>query len=238
MNKDIHRGDNLQRKKIEVKIINSFEIINTNIPKKSSRNILVAGCGEGYEAELIYNYCNENVDGIDLNAKEKLININDCTLNIKKGTLENIESDDGNYDIIYSYHVLEHVENPGIVLKEFKRVLNDDGVIFIGFPNRMRLMPSYFKSHINISIWDIVKFNVNDYARKITGRFKNEYGAHAGFSESEFIYIAENMFTKIISIRSKWVATNYNKYINIVKIINKLKLGDYIYPSNYFILKK
>lgn len=118
-----------------------------------------------------------------------------------------------------------------------KRVLTNDGVIFIGFPNRLRLVPSYFNSNLRIGVFKILKYNIRDYWYKIIGRFKNKYGAHAGFSEKEFLRLASPLFTDVMPIRDKWIEFNYSKYNGIFKIAKKLKIDEIMYPSNYYLLK-
>jgi 2-polyprenyl-3-methyl-5-hydroxy-6-metoxy-1,4-benzoquinol methylase len=39
------------------------------------------------------------------------------------------------FDIAFSYHVLEHIENEGAVLQEIHRILKKDGVLVIAVPN-------------------------------------------------------------------------------------------------------
>ncbi len=95
----------------------------------------------------------------------------------KKGDLHSLEFNNNSFDLIYFYHVLEHVSNPDIVLSEISRELNYGGVFFIGLPNRNRLI-GYIGSHVKINK---VKANIADYKMKFKGKFKNELGANTGF---------------------------------------------------------
>ena len=100
-----------------------------------------------------------------------------------------------------------------VLIMEFRRVLKDKGVIFVGFPNRLRLTPSYFYSNLNKSLFNIINNNRKDYWKKITGKFRNELGAHAGFSEKEFINMAKPYFNEIIPIRQQWIKFQYPKFL-------------------------
>ena len=172
---------------------------------------LIAGCGKGDEAYAFNKVFKVPTTGIDINLPIKQIDDVD-KVKLIKGNIESIPFPDCSIPFIYNYHVLEHVNNPGLVLREFSRVLQNGGTIFIGFPNRLRLTPSYINSHLKKRYIDIIKKNAIDYWKKITGRFKNELGAHAGFSTNEFEKLAQPFFKTIISVRSEWVYYQYASY--------------------------
>lgn len=52
-----------------------------------------------------------------------------------KGDMCAMPYTDKKFDIIFACHSLEHVETPLTALREFKRVMKDDGVMFIATPN-------------------------------------------------------------------------------------------------------
>lgn len=224
-------------KSLKKKLINTLNIVQNYIALKDIKNILVAGCGRGDEAKIFYEITSTNVNGIDLNAIPcQIVEINK-KLTLEKGDILRMDFPDSEFDFIYCYHVLEHVNIPELVLNEFYRVLKRGGVIFMGFPNRNRILPSYFSSHLKIKIINVVLYNLYDYYNRIIGRFKNEYGAHAGFTKKEFLEFADKRF-EINVINITWIKYNYNKYYNIFKIFERLGIAQYFYPSNYFILKK
>ncbi|MBN2638844.1 MAG: class I SAM-dependent methyltransferase [Bacteroidales bacterium] len=212
------------------------ELLKDVLPEQKFGNIFVAGCGNGKEATALQRVFKQQVTGVDINLPKSNV-VRDDKLNLFIADLNNLPIDDNSFSFIYCYHVLEHVENPLLVLQELKRILSPNGVIFIGFPNRNRLTPSYLNSNLKIGILKIINYNARDYWYKITGRFKNEYGAHAGFSEKEFLRLALPIYRKVIPIRSKWVEYNYSKYYKIFKITKRLRLDDLLYPSNYYLLK-
>ena len=41
---------------------------------------------------------------------------------------------------------------------------------------------------------DRIKWNINDYKYRLRGKFENKFGAHAGFTEKEFIKDASQCF--------------------------------------------
>lgn len=52
-----------------------------------------------------------------------------------------IPFDENTFDLIFSDNVLEHIENPGVILKELFRVLKPGGVFLAKTPNKYHYMP-------------------------------------------------------------------------------------------------
>lgn len=67
----------------------------------------------------------------------------DLILNCKG---ENMPFQDNNFDIIFSSTVLEHVDNPELVLKESLRVLKPGGILHFVFPNHH----AFFDGHYSV----------------------------------------------------------------------------------------
>lgn len=141
------------------------------------------------------------------------------------------------FDYIYSYHVLEHVKVPSKALIEMKRVLKDDGVIFIGFPNRNRIIGNMGTYH-GYTFYNKIKQNFKDYQYRIKGQFKNEYGAHADFTQKEFISLANDIFSNITCVRNDYFTKKYIHQKNLIKLLIKTGLSEFLFASNYFICKK
>lgn len=84
----------------------------------------------------------------------------------------------------------------------------------------------------------IIKYNIRDYWHRIIGKFNNEFGAHAGFTEREFLKMSKLIFSSIIPLRSRWIEVSYPKYSKVFKLAKKVKIADFIYPSNYYLINK
>lgn len=237
MRNDGYQGSQLSNSKVLLKKTKILKKILKNYTTVNFNKMLIAGCGKGDEALAFREVFSGNIIGIDISLPEIVLK-NYENVKLIKGDLQSLPFPKSSFSFIYNYHVLEHVENPSTVLKEFSRVLEDSGVIFIGFPNRLRLTPSYLNANIKKSVSGIIKNNAKDYWAKITGKFKNELGAHAGFSEKEFLKMAQPFFNEVIPVRSLWVKYQYPKFYRFAQIINVLKLSNYFYPSNYYLLRK
>ena len=100
--------------------------------------LLVVGCGKGLEAAILAQQLGAEVTGIDLKDEFNATAGRYAELKIADAT--RLEFADGSFDYIFSYHALEHIEDPKQALREMHRVLIHDGGFWIGTPNRSRIV--------------------------------------------------------------------------------------------------
>jgi SAM-dependent methyltransferase len=212
----------------------SIGIIKKLLPDIQIEKVLVAGCGDGTEAILLQRLLGKYVYGVDISLEKELHTPGIITL--KNGDLMNLNLPPQSFDFIYSYHVLEHVPDPIIVLKGLKEILSDKGVMFVGFPNKKRLI-GYIGTHNNVSLLSKIKWNLKDYKDKILGRFENHLGAHAGFSDKEFSNLTFGVFNSVIPVRNQYMLYKYSKYRLLIDFFIKTGLSEYLFPSNYYLIK-
>ena len=150
--------------------------------------VLVAGCGAGHEAVAIQQDLNGVVDAVDIedfvSPELKL----KSAVRFGVASVSQLPFQDSAFDAIFYHHVIEHVDDPVGSLAELYRVLAPGGWLFVGTPNRHRLVSS-IGAHQQ-STWDAtfankLADNLRDWKDRLTGRFRNELGAHAGFSRKE-----------------------------------------------------
>ncbi len=206
-----------------------------SIQDKDSK-ILVAGCGNGTEAALLCEAYNAPTIGVDISLEATIIP-EKGKLSLQKQDLMNLTFQDQSYSLIYSYHVLEHVPDHIKVLKELFRVLSSKGTLFIGFPNKNRLI-GYIGTHQNVSMLDKIRWNLTDYKKKLLGQFENRLGAHAGFSQKEFLKDAGAIYQEVIPVRNEYMRLKYANHIGIINFLIASGLSKYLFPSNYYICKK
>jgi 2-polyprenyl-3-methyl-5-hydroxy-6-metoxy-1,4-benzoquinol methylase len=118
-----------------------------------AKNKIVAdiACGEGYGSFLLSEVA-ASVTGIDINtiaiekAKRKYINSN---LNYLNGNVNSIPVKDHSIDLIVSFETLEHVPDHEGMIREFKRVLKQDGILMISTPDKKHYsdIPNYKNPH-------------------------------------------------------------------------------------------
>jgi 2-polyprenyl-3-methyl-5-hydroxy-6-metoxy-1,4-benzoquinol methylase len=107
--------------------------------------VLDYGCGSGYGTALLSQHAS-HVIGVD--TEEDVIDFCNRTIKSSKLAFSKVDSDssipfnDKAFDVIVSFQVIEHVNDVRRYLLELKRVLKDNGVLFITTPNRKyRLLP-------------------------------------------------------------------------------------------------
>lgn len=99
------------------------------------KNVMEAGCGEGYVSDFVYrNYRNLHIDSFDIS--EKVINQAKKDfpyINFSTGSIYKIECEDNTYDLVIASEVLEHLEEPQRALKELMRI--SKRYILLSVPN-------------------------------------------------------------------------------------------------------
>lgn len=164
----------------------SMESITADFNLRQDQDILVIGCGKGDEARVLQKVTGCKVFAIDPEAHE----YSDERLTIIKGDASILPWKDDRFDFVLCNHVLEHVDKPKSVLRELLRVLNkESGQYYMAFPNKRRIIPMYWKSHVKITLFEIIKFNLRDLKYRMTGNWENSLGAHAGFSHNDWDYM-------------------------------------------------
>jgi SAM-dependent methyltransferase len=101
--------------------------------------LLDAGCGTGNEAvHLRQQAPGLQIHGVDLSSAALAIAVSRPEVGhalFYRAALENLPFPDHFFDYIASHEVIEHVEDPADVLREFYRVLKPGGVCVIATPN-------------------------------------------------------------------------------------------------------
>ncbi len=164
--------------------------------------ILVAGCGaEGREVIDLAKRGNYEVVGFDIALKPELHQQKGENWLLLRADVLDLPFEEAAFDAVLYYHVIEHVPNPARSLAELARVLRAGGGMFIGTPNRARLV-GYLGSHA--SFQEKIRWNWADWKYRLRGKFRNEYGAHAGFTESELDSLLRPYFREV-----RWVSCDY-----------------------------
>jgi ubiquinone/menaquinone biosynthesis C-methylase UbiE len=209
------------------------EIILGNCAQKFE-NILVVGCGSGLEAAILAQRLEANVIGIDIEqnfdgeaAKFADLEVGDAT---------SLRFADSSFDFVYSYHALEHIDNPLLALKEMKRVLKNGGGYWIGTPNRNRLI-GYVGSK-TATLGEKVQWNIADWKARLRGNFKNELGAHAGFSFWELKSLLSSVFSTNIDVSDIYYKKIYSGKELLINFLELSHLSQIAYPSIYFMGSK
>jgi len=147
----------------------------------------------------------------------------------------NMTFEDGEFDLVYSYHVLEHILDDKAALAEMARVLATGGAFLIGTPNKQRLI-AYFNT--SPSLKKTIAWNWADWKARFQGRFANEHGAHAGYTLNQLLMRCENAFGHAVGITDDYYILNYPNHSTAIKLLSSTGLWRIVYPSVYVCGKK
>lgn len=175
-----------------------------------SRKVLVAGCGAGHEAIAIQVRLDADVDAVDVEDFVDPGYRTHARTHFQVASVCELPFEDGRFDAIFYHHVIEHVDRPVESLVELTRVLKPGGWLFVGTPNRHRLISSigaHRQSEWDATFYNKTRDNLRDWSDRFTGKFRNELGAHAGFSRREL----DGMLAKHFQLR-EWLTGSYLRF--------------------------
>jgi SAM-dependent methyltransferase len=107
----------------------------------AGRDVLEAGSGEGYGADLIANVA-RRVIGLDYDDSA-VAHVRACypRVDMRQGNLAELPLDDGSVDVVVNFQVIEHLWDQGQFVDECARVLRPSGVLLMSTPNRITFSP-------------------------------------------------------------------------------------------------
>lgn len=107
----------------------------SKINKYIKPNLVILDLGCGYNGSLLNSISNKikNGVGVDLSVSDKKINKN---IKLIEGKADNrIELKSNSFDLVTALALIEHVENPGKMVKEAYRLLKKGGLFLITTPS-------------------------------------------------------------------------------------------------------
>lgn len=96
--------------------------------------VLDVGSGGGEFAYLLQTL-GHDVHGVEPNRGYAEYSRREYGLAVTRGFVDDARLDDGSFDLITIWHVLEHTEDPGSVLRKLARALRPGGVLVVEVPN-------------------------------------------------------------------------------------------------------
>lgn len=122
----------------------------TKLYSKNSR-LLEIGCASGYFLFEAKDYV-KSVTGVEL-TKEYVMYAKNKGLDVKD-SLDEVP--DRSCDLIFMFHVLEHIDDPINFLKEVKKKLSQNGKLIIEVPNIDDILVSVYKINHHLDFyWEI-----------------------------------------------------------------------------------
>ncbi len=107
----------------------------------AGRDVLEAGCGEGYGADLIADVA-RRVIGLDYDeATVAHVRANYPRVDMRHGNLATLPLADGSVDVVVNFQVIEHLWDQPQFVAECLRVLRPSGLLMMSTPNRVTFSP-------------------------------------------------------------------------------------------------
>jgi ubiquinone/menaquinone biosynthesis C-methylase UbiE len=113
---------------------------------RGDESVLDCGCGDGGVARLIRERVHE-VLAIDVQAFEAWHD--EPGLHFQVANAEQLPFADSSFDVVHSKDSLHHMESPESAMKEYRRVLKDDGTALIVEANRFNPL---FYPHMTLAL--------------------------------------------------------------------------------------
>lgn len=121
------------------KIISNYVkklIRDKHLPEKEIK-ILNVGCGPGRSSQYLSKF--SKVTSIEYDKECCEFASEKTGLEIINGSITQLPFSDKSFDLVCAFDVIEHVEDDQLAVNEMKRVVKEDGVIFITVPAFMSL---------------------------------------------------------------------------------------------------
>jgi SAM-dependent methyltransferase len=110
-------------------------------PRCAGREVLEAGCGEGYGADLISRVA-RRVIALDYDeATVAHVRTRYPQVEVRHGNLAQLPLPDSSVDVVVNFQVIEHLWDQAQFVRECARALRPSGVLMVSTPNRITFSP-------------------------------------------------------------------------------------------------
>lgn len=146
------------------------------IPGLAEKDILDLGSGRGaFLVEAARRGARaKGVECYDAYIQESKKRAEDAgvSVDVAQGYAEQVPYPDDSFDFINIGEVIEHVEDPGRMLEEVRRVLRPEGVAYVSVPNRFGMRDPHFKLYF-----------VNWLPRALANPYISLFGRHKDYTD-------------------------------------------------------
>src|SRR5271166_1531726 len=110
-------------------------------PRCADREVLEAGCGEGYGADLIAGVA-RRVVAVDYDAAAVAhVRSRYPAVEVMQANLATLPLPDASVDVVVNFQVIEHLWDQPQFIAECARVLRPSGLLMVSTPNRITFSP-------------------------------------------------------------------------------------------------
>ena len=154
--------------------------------KERRPRILDVGCGTGANLELLARY--GDVEGVDISQDALAFCRARGLESVRHGAAEKLPYEDGEFDLVTSFDMVEHLDDDVAGLKEMRRVLRPGGRALLFVPAFMFL-------------WG-VQDDVSHHRRRYTLPQLRDVVSRAGFEVERATYANITFFAPILLVRT------------------------------------
>jgi SAM-dependent methyltransferase len=110
-------------------------------PRCAGREVLEAGCGEGYGADLIAGIA-RRVVAVDYDEAAVVhVRSRYARVQVMQANLAQLPMPDASVDVVVNFQVIEHLWDQAQFVSECARVLRPSGLLMVSTPNRITFSP-------------------------------------------------------------------------------------------------
>jgi len=189
------------------KQIEDLKFIINKIHQRLPGKIIDVGCGPGHLLSAINPEWEKH--GIDI--CHKALNLAKKYAQVQKGEFPNLNYQSEYFNVVVFHHLIEHLKDPVIYVKEARRVLKKKGLIIISTP---------------------------DFDSGCARRFKHKYrmlddkGHISLFTSFSIVRMLEDLSFNIIEIDYPFFETRWFSQVNLLRMLNKSKISPPFYGNH------
>lgn len=137
----------------------------------TGKNVLDIGCGTGIGLQFLAESAHMVV-GVDYSEETIAYarkNNDKGNLSFKVMDCRNLKFDDGKFDLVTSFNLIEHIHGQEDFVQEVKRVLKPDGIFICSTPNTKVFNPGgqYYHFHVHEFTLSEIKLLIEKYFKKV-----------------------------------------------------------------------
>ncbi len=168
---------------------------------KNVGSVLDIGCGPAFFLDEAKK-AGWQPQGVDLSAWSKEYAAKQFGILVHKGSLEEAHFPDRSFDAVVMNDFIEHVENPAAVLTEVRRILKNDGVIYLSTPD----IDSFLSKLLKAKWWGINKYHLFYFSRTTLEKMFHQIGFKAVKYAPYPRIFSWNYWVKRLEAYPKWLS--------------------------------
>jgi 2-polyprenyl-3-methyl-5-hydroxy-6-metoxy-1,4-benzoquinol methylase len=187
-------------------------------PERTAIKILDIGCGRGNLLKILKQ---TGCDCYGIERREFPIDDGFENIHIYKDKLESISFTEGFFDVVIIWHVLEHIDDPILTIRETARILRPGGLLAIAVPNFGSFQARVFREswfHLDLPrhahhfakdvLLECLKDNGFDIIRNHTFSIEqNLFGFIQSFFNKIVLFAKPNQFYSLLKKRQDFSTT-------------------------------